>query len=160
MSPNNHNQLESLVEAERAGWEELESLVQTLSPAQAEIPGYEPEWSVKDFLAHLAGWLSAAGRTLEQIESGTYTPEDVDVDTRNENYVVANRDQPLPVVLFELQATRRRLLRYLHGLNDIPPAAESALRKAGPEHYAEHLPRLREWVDELRSDTPAGAKDV
>jgi hypothetical protein len=24
------------------------------------------------------------------------------------------------------------------------------VRKAGPEHYAEHLPRLREWVKELR----------
>ncbi len=156
MSPNHHNQLDDLVEEERAGWEELESLVQTISPAQAEIPGYVPGWSVKDFLAHLAGWLSAAGRTLEQIESGTYTPEDVDADARNEGYVEANREQPLPLVLFELQATRRRLLRYLHALNKIPDAAESALRKAGPEHYAEHLPRLREWVAELRSDPPPG----
>jgi len=25
------------------------------------------------------------------------------------------------------------------------------IRKSGAEHYAEHLPRLREWVEELRS---------
>jgi hypothetical protein len=88
---------------------------------------------------------------LEQIRSGTFTDGDVDVDTLNDTFVEANRDQPLSVVLFELKATRRRLLHHLHGLTEIPPAAEAPLRKAGPQHYAEHLPRLREWVARLRA---------
>jgi hypothetical protein len=141
----------TLLQAEKAAWEELEALVEPLSPGQAEIPGYLPGWSVKDFLAHLAGWLSEAGRALQQIRSGTYVENDADVDARNETFVEANRDQPLPVVLFELHAARRRLLRQLHGLGEIPPAAEDPLRKAGPRHYAQHLPRLREWVTELGS---------
>jgi hypothetical protein len=31
------------------------------------------------------------------------------------------------------------------------PTAEAAwwIHKSGPEHYAEHVPRLREWVAEL-----------
>ena len=152
MSPDTQSPLPDLLQAEEAEWEELDSLVEALSPEQAEIPGYLPGWSVKDFLAHLAGWLAEAGQTLQQIKVGTFTESGVDVDALNDAFVDANRDQPLSVVLFELRATRRRLLHHLHGLTEIPPLAEASLRKAGPQHYAEHLPRLREWVAELRSE--------
>jgi len=151
MSPDERISLSTFLQSEKAGWEEMKGLVEGLSPEQAEIPGYLPKWSVKDFLAHIAGWLAEAGQALEQIRLGTFTDSDVDVDALNHTFVEANRDQPLPVVLFELKATRRRLLHLLHGLTEIPPAAEASLRKAGPQHYAEHLPRLREWVAELGS---------
>jgi hypothetical protein len=146
----NETSLAEFLQAEEAGWEELQALVGSLSPEQTEMVGYLPGWSVKDFLAHLAGWLAEAGQALEQIRSGTFTDGNTDVDARNEAFVDANRDQPLEFVLFELNATRRRLLHHLHGLTEIPPAAQASLRKAGPEHYAQHLPRLREWVAELR----------
>lgn len=103
MSPDEEIRLRALLQEEKAGWGELETLVQSLSPEQAEITGYLPGWSVKDFLAHLAGWLAAAGRALEQIKSGTFVADDVDVDSRNEIYVDANRDQPMSLVLFELK---------------------------------------------------------
>jgi hypothetical protein len=157
MSSDKQSSLPELLQAERAEWEELEGLVATLSPEQAETSGYLPGWSVKDFLAHLAGWLAEAGQALEQIRLGTFTDSDVDVDSRNEVFVDANRDQPLSVVLFEVKAARRRLLHHLHGLPEIPPLAEGSLRKAGPQHYAQHLPRLREWVAELRSEHPPPA---
>jgi hypothetical protein len=154
VNPDEQSALTDLLQAEKARWEELERLLRTLGPEEAETPGYLPGWSVKDFLAHLAGWLAEAGQVLEQSRSGTYTDGDIDVDARNEGFVEANRDQPLSFVLFELRATRRRLLHHLHGLTEVPPAAQSSLRKAGPDHYAEHLPRLREWVAELRSEQP------
>jgi hypothetical protein len=34
-------------------------------------------------------------------------------------------------------------------IDDGTQDADAWIRKAGPEHYAEHLPRLREWVAEL-----------
>lgn len=153
MDPDERPSLPDFLAAEKAGWEEIEALVAALSPEQAERAGYLPGWSVKDFLAHLAGWLSEAGRVLEQIAEGALTEVDLDVDSRNDGYVEANRDQPLSFVLFEVRATRRRLLHHLHDLTDIPAPAVDALRKAGPEHYAEHLPRLREWVAHARSAT-------
>lgn len=143
------NSLSDLLQAEKTGWDELESLIEGLSPEQADLSGYLPEWSVKDFMAHLAGWLAEAGRVLQLIELGSFTDGDVDVDSRNDTYLEANRDQPLSVVFFELKAARRRLLHYLHSLTEIPPAAWPSLRKGGPQHYAEHLPRLRDWVAEL-----------
>ena len=40
--------------AEDAGWLELNDLIESLSPAQMEEPGYFPEgWSVKDLMAHI-----------------------------------------------------------------------------------------------------------
>ena len=148
----------TLLEAEQAGWEELEGLVEQLTPEQGLIPGYHPGWSVKDLLAHLAGWLAEAGMALEQDPSEILTEGTVDVDARNEAFVDANRDQPLSIVLAELYAARRRVLQHLHGLTGgVPAAAEASVRKAGPEHYAEHLPRLQEWIAELRSD-PSGTE--
>ena len=38
-------------------------------------------------------------------------------------------------------------------LPELTPEAAFWIQKAGAEHYAEHLPRLREWVMELRSLT-------
>ena len=36
-------------------------------------------------------------------------------------------------------------------LPEVTPDAEEWFRESGPEHYQEHLPRLREWVKELRA---------
>ena len=41
------------------------------------------------------------------------------------------------------------LLRAWAQLPEITPEASYWVRKAGPEHYAEHLPRLEAWLDEL-----------
>lgn len=151
MSQTDPPPLAAFLEADKAGWDEVEDLVNSLSPEQAQRPGFLPGWSVKDFMAHLAGWLSEASLALEQIKAGSFTGGDDDVDARNATFVEANRDQPLPIVLFEATMTHRRLLHHLHGLTAIPAAAATALHKGGPDHYAEHLPGLREWVGELRS---------
>jgi hypothetical protein len=43
------------------------------------------------------------------------------------------------------------MLTVFNELSEITPIAEEWFVESGPEHYAEHLPRLREWADELRS---------
>jgi hypothetical protein len=39
--------------------------------------------------------------------------------------------------------------RAWRSLPEVSPEADRWIDKAGPEHYAEHLPRLREWVQQL-----------
>jgi len=73
----------------------------------------------------------------------------MDIEGRNAVFLEANRPQPLRVVHAEAYAARTRLLREVGELVGITAVADTWLRKAGPEHYAEHLPRLREWVKEL-----------
>ena len=142
--------MRALVEAERRCWGEFQALLASLSPEQAERPGYFLEgWSAKDLLAHVAGWLAEAGQVLEQVRVGTFTGSDMDVEGRNAVFLEANRPQPLRVVHAEAYAARTRLLQEVGQLVGVTAVADAWLRKAGPEHYAEHLPRLREWVKEL-----------
>jgi hypothetical protein len=72
----------------------------------------------------------------------------MDVEGMNAVFLEANRPQPLIVVHTEAYAARTRLLQEVGQLVDVTAEASVWLRKAGPEHYAEHLPRLREWVKE------------
>jgi hypothetical protein len=142
--------IRALVEDERRCWGEFQALLASLSPEQAERPGYFLEgWSAKDLLAHVAGWLAEAGQVLEQVRVGSFTGRDMDIEGRNAVFLEANRPQPLRVVHAEAYAARTRLLQEVGQLVGVTTVADIWLRKAGPEHYAEHLPRLREWVKEL-----------
>jgi len=142
--------IRALVEDERRWWGEFQALLASLSPEQAERPGYFREgWSVKDLLAHIAAWLAEAGLVLEQIRVGTFTGRDLDIEAMNAVFLEANRPEPLRVVHVEAHAARTRLLQEVGQLVGVTTQADVWLRKAGPEHYAEHLPRLREWVKVL-----------
>jgi Mycothiol maleylpyruvate isomerase N-terminal domain len=140
----------ALMAAEDAGWAELVSLVERLTPTEIERPGYFPEgWSVKDMLAHVGTWLAEAAVALEQIRWATYTAGELDVDEMNARFLDAMRDMPLQVVRAQAWSARNRMLQEWEALPDLTPDAITWIRKSGPEHYDQHLPRLRDWVDEL-----------
>jgi hypothetical protein len=144
--------LPEVLAAEDAGWAELHALIHQLTPEQCVIPGYYREgWSAKDLLAHIGAWLAEAGLMLERIAAGTYRRGELDIDTGNERTLESMRDVEFPIVMAQASAARARMRHAL--LESRTPSAEATwwIRKAGPEHYAEHLPRLREWVEELRS---------
>src|SRR5439155_7225944 len=92
-----------------------------------------------------AGRVAEAGQVLEQVRVGTFTSRDMNIEGMNAVFLEANRSQPLRVVHAEAYAARTRLLQEVGQLVGVTAEADAWLRKAGPEHYAEHLPRLREW---------------
>jgi hypothetical protein len=59
------------------------------------------------------------------------------------------RDVPLDTVHLQAASARAELLRAWQDLPAVTPAAAYWVRKAGPEHLEEHLPRLETWVEEL-----------
>jgi hypothetical protein len=73
----------------------------------------------------------------------------VDADAENERYLDALRDFPLDTVDLQAAAAHGELLRAWRELPKVTPAAAYWVRKAGPDHYAEHLPRLEAWVEQL-----------
>jgi hypothetical protein len=138
--------------AEDAGWDEFHALVDSLSPSQAEMPGYYPEgWSAKDALAHIESWLAEAAVILERIRVGTYVPEEIDVDSMNRRFLDAMKDVPWQTVRAQASAARTRMLQAWGELPELTPDAAFWIRKAGAEHYAQHLSRLREWVAQITS---------
>lgn len=141
--------LELLAEEDRL-WTELHGLVDALPPDLVGEPGYFVEgWSAKDLVAHIGSWLAEAGVVLERIRSGTYRPEEIDIDAMNEEFFDAMHDVAFEDVRAQGVAARNRMLRAWRSLPTESPEADRWIRKAGPEHYAEHLPRLRGWVQEL-----------
>ena len=141
-----------LAAADEGGWSDFMDLISSLSPEQLEEPGYSPDgWSVKDLVAHIAAWHAEATQVLEQIHHGTYERQRWDVDALNRQFHEANKDLPFSVVEAECAASRNRMLVEWNSLPEVTPDAEDWFRESGPEHYAEHLPRLRQWVRDLRS---------
>jgi hypothetical protein len=138
-----------MAEEERL-WTELHRLVDSLPEDEVEEPGYFAEgWSAKDLVAHIGSWLAEAGVVLERIRFGTYRPGDIDIDRMNGTFYDSMRDVTFSDVRAQGIAARNRMLRAWRSLPNGSPEADVWISKAGPEHYAEHIPRLREWVAEL-----------
>jgi hypothetical protein len=137
------------LEAEDRGWVELRSLVDRLTPEWMARDGYYEDWSVKDLLAHLGCWMAEAAQVLEQIRMGTFDDAPVDGDGLNATWYETWRDQDLRTVWVELHAARARMLEGLDRLPEVTDKGDEWFRESGEDHYAEHLPRLRQWVTEL-----------
>jgi len=139
------------LEAERLGWYELADLVRSLTPAECLTPGYyrEPDWTVRDLVAHLGTWLAEAEVQFERISAGTYEGGEVDVDRLNAAFLAAMADQPWDVAWVQANAGRTRMIEEWYLLSQPTEEAAWWIRKSGGDHYAEHLGRLREWIGEL-----------
>lgn len=136
----------------------------------AEVPeswmterGVAGEWSVKDIIAHLTyyeRWY--ADRLHEQLRGEYYTPTEIDAmhyDERNEHIYQQNRDRPLDDVLAESRLVFQRLIEGVAGHSEAfltePQEIEGApgpvivwqmLRGDVYDHYAQHIPSIREWL--------------
>lgn len=135
---------------EAQAWHQLHKLIDRVTPDMAEVPGYfEEGWTAKDAIGHLGTWMARGAHMLRQIAAGTYREGEIDVDAENERFLEAMRDVPLATVHLQAAAAHAELMRAWAQLPEITPAAAYWVRKAGPDHYAEHLPRLTEWVEQL-----------
>jgi hypothetical protein len=131
-------------------WTELHGLVDSLPRDKVDEPGYFAEgWSAKDLVAHIGSWLAEAGVVLERIRFGTYRPEEIDIDAMNRTFYDDMQDTTFSDVRAQGIAARNRMLRAWRSLPEASPEADRWIAKSGPEHYAEHLPRLRDWVSEV-----------
>jgi mycothiol maleylpyruvate isomerase-like protein len=143
---------DEILAAENSAWSELHSLIDELTPVEAERPGYYVEgWSAKDALSHVGAWLAEAGMMLERIGSGTYSAEDIDIDETNAKFLASMKDIPFNDATAQASAARTRMLQALRDLPDVTPDALWWVSKSGPEHYAQHVPRMREWIQQMRS---------
>lgn len=135
---------------ESASWLRLHAVIDRITPEMADVPGYYEEgWTAKDAVAHIGTWMAQGAANLRQIAAGTYREGELDVDAENERFLAAMHDVPLATVHLQVAAAHGELLAAWAQLREITPEAAFWVRKAGPEHVAEHLPALERWVDEL-----------
>ena len=147
---------EKEIEAELLGWYEIAGLVRSLTRAECLEPGYyrDPDWTVRDVVAHLGTWLAEAEVQFERITAGTYEGHDVDVDALNGVFLDAMAGQGWEVAWVQANAARTRMLEEWYGLREPTEEAAWWIRKGAAGHFDEHLGRLREWVAELVARRP------
>jgi Mycothiol maleylpyruvate isomerase N-terminal domain len=148
----------SELEAERRGWYEIDALVRQLTPEERMLPGYyrDPDWSVRDLVAHLGTWLAEAEVQLERLHAGTYEGHEIDIDGLNAIFLDAMAGQPWEVAWVQAQSGRSLMLQDWYALREPNDEAAWWIRKSGGDHFDEHLARLREWVTELVGRRPGG----
>lgn len=148
--PARHPYLAEL-DGERHGWYELAELVRSLTPEEHLVPGYyrDPDWTVRDVVAHLGTWLAEAETQFKRLQVGSYAGHDIDINSLNETFAAAMRDQPWDVVWIQANAARSTMVQDWHGIREPSDEAAWWIRKSGVDHYAEHLGRLHEWAAEL-----------
>ena len=147
------------IDAERLGWYEIAALVRSLTRDECLEPGYyrDPDWSVRDVVGHVGTWLAEAQSQLQRISAGTYEGHDIDIDALNARFLEALADQPWEVAWLQATAGRSRMIEEWYRLREPNDEAAWWIRKAGGDHYDEHVPRLREWVAELVARRRAGS---
>jgi hypothetical protein len=123
-------------------------------------PGYyrDPDWSVRDVVGHVGTWLAEAQVQLQRMSAGTYEGHDIDIDALNATFLEALAGQPWEVAWLQATAGRSRMIEEWYKLREPNDEAAWWIRKAGGDHYGEHVPRLREWVADLigrRGSRPA-----
>jgi hypothetical protein len=134
-------------------WTRLHAAINHLTPDIASRPGYfEEGWTAKDAVAHLGTWMAAGAQVLRRIAAGTYQRDEIDIDAENMRFLDAMRDVPLDTVRLQATAAHADLHRAWAELPEVTPDGTWWVRKAGPEHIAEHLPRLEEWISEVEHD--------
>jgi hypothetical protein len=138
------------LDGEADAWHRLHAVIDRMTPATALEPGYfEEGWTAKDAVAHLGTWMAQGAQMLRRIAAGTYRDDELDVDAANAEFLAAMRDVPLPTVHLQVGAAHGELLAAWSQLPAVTPEASAWIRKAGPDHFAEHLPRLEGWIAEL-----------
>ena len=139
------------VELEGSRWKAITAFVDLLSDSERLAPGYyrDPDWSVKDLVAHLGRWMLEARQQLLDIESRSYVPDEVDIDALNETTLAEMRAEPWDSVWTGANDARAWMLAAWFDLREPDEVANQWIRKAGAEHYGQHIARLRDWVAEL-----------
>jgi hypothetical protein len=142
---------EAEIEAELLGWYEIAGLVRSLTRDECLEPGYyrDPDWTVRDVVGHIGTWLAEAQVQFERLAAGTYEGHEIDVDALNASFLDALQGQPWEVAWLQATAGRTRMIAEWYRLREPNDEAAWWIRKAAADHYAEHIPRLREWVADL-----------
>ena len=134
-------------------FDELLSTVSKLDD-RAMTTRFYGDWSVKDIVAHIAGWQHTMTAAMERMARGERpTPEGVDysdADAWNAKFAGAMRPQSPSTVVADL---KQSFANYLRAARALPAdrfgegkTVNRLLEASGYGHYREHLPAIKEFA--------------
>jgi hypothetical protein len=171
------NKTETLAEM-RAGFAEANAVLARIPSDRLTEVGVTDEWSVRDLLAHEAGyerWVAAAvfgdleGRTPSNQEffgrdDAPSEADDANDDTTNAWVVAHARTLPLEQVLAEREWAHDRLIAAVEACSEeqltevglLPSMKQKPLLEVLPDqcwgHHRQHAAQLRAFADRLAAD--------
>lgn len=132
-------------EREAHVWADFERLLSMIPRERWEMEGVLPDWTVKEMLWHVAGWLDECATHLEQIEAGALEDPDEgedDTDDRNAAFAEAARGMRVDEVWQGVTAARSRVLERWAAMTDVRDRAVEEFASETYQHYKEHVPEL------------------
>ena len=140
-----------LLERVRSAREAMERALEGLSEEDATRAGLNPNWSVRDALAHVVAWEIEGANAIEGIRAGTYAPRPFDketIDLFNEQAVAERRGRTFAEVRAEFEEAHTRMTGVLESLPEeieertpVYKFAEGVTFK----HLSHHAAQIEEW---------------
>lgn len=144
---------QSTLKEVESGFNELLAAVKGLDE-KAMTTVFYGDWSVKDILAHIAGWHHTMTASMERMARGEKpTPEGVDysdADRWNARFAGAMRAQNVTTVMADMQQSFANYTRAARAIPDDRygdgKTINRLLEGSGSGHYKEHLPAIKEYA--------------
>jgi hypothetical protein len=134
---------------------EFVALLDAIPAELRERPGACGSWSVREIVAHCAGWEWEAARRLRLIAADPTLPDAVyKVDGFNAASVAARARQDWSRTLDELAKASNTLARAARAMPDDARTEEWLLGRA--VDFEEHADGLRRWIVETATPAHAG----
>jgi hypothetical protein len=138
---------------------EFVALLDAIPAELRERPGACGDWSVREVVAHCAGWEWEGARRLRLIGADPTLPDAVyKVDGFNAASVAVRARQDWSRTIDELAKASNTLARAASALPDNPRTQEWLLGRAAD--FEEHADELRRWIAEIASPTLGGRVGV
>jgi Mycothiol maleylpyruvate isomerase N-terminal domain len=137
---------DDLTTREAEAWAAFYRMIEAVPVERREEPVLSDGWSVKDVLWHIAFWWSDLPGALERIRTGAPEVEGEGTDERNASALAQGRTRTFAEVEGEVVRTREALLAAWASAPEGPKADEVFVWET-IEHYEEHEPQLRAFLD-------------
>jgi Mycothiol maleylpyruvate isomerase N-terminal domain len=132
---------------ERQAYEAFQALCDAIPAERAEDPVLRDGWSLRDVLHHIAFWWDDLEGAMEAIRTGV-AREQRDTDTENARALAEGRSRSFAEVRAGYEGSRKHLLAVWARAPEDPHAEEVFVWET-VEHYQEHEPALRDFLDSL-----------
>ncbi|HYY57090.1 MAG TPA: DinB family protein [Pyrinomonadaceae bacterium] len=129
----------------------LAKALEGLSEEQATRVGLNPQWSVRDALAHIVAWEIQGANIVDEIQNGTWKPQRLNkemIDDFNARAVEERRERSLGEVREEFDAAHSRMEGLIASLPDEVEESSPTykfIEGVTFKHMAHHAAQIEEW---------------
>ncbi|HEY6190199.1 MAG TPA: DinB family protein [Pyrinomonadaceae bacterium] len=129
-----------------------------LTEEEATRVGLNPQWSIKDALAHVVAWESQGADTIREIQAGTWKPQRLNkemIDEFNARAVEVRRELSMREVSDEFNAAHSRMESLIASLPDeIEESSPTYKFIEGVtfRHMTHHAAQIEEWRDKSKDE--------